>query len=366
MMCLNKSIKNKTMKQLNLLILAFIALLGSCSKKTENMIQEKLPPITLLSDRDTIIMFDDKFPVWMDIKDSLLVIINRNDSSVFNLIDIKSKKILKEFGRYGQGPEDFIDPDFIVNNATINSEKNNLLLIDVNSNKIMSLQLLDIDNIKFDLISKFPPKIFPASNININDNLIVGRKVAHSDDMLFIYNRKNDYLNEVSFFPVIKGLDGMNKSYYLAVNVGMNKTKIVTAFYKMDIINFYDIKGERLKTITFTNNSIPKVDAKNNIFDFRNGYIGYSQIYPTEEFVYLKRNKVKYLFGNEYEEPEEKKESYIIKLDWEGNTIANYYFPNVNFGSFCVSSDNKNLYVIVNETSDDLEKDYYNIYSYKI
>lgn len=348
-----------------LLIIMFLLFI-SCDNNKEILTIQPLPSATLLSDKDTIIELDDKFPVWMDIKDSLLVIINRNDSSVFNLIDIKSKKILKEFGRYGQGPEDFIDPDFIVNNATINSEKNNLLLIDVNSNKIMSLQLLDIDNIKFDLISKFPPKIFPASNININDNLIVGRKVAHSDDMLFIYNRKNDYLNEVSFFPVIKGLDGMNKSYYLAVNVGMNKTKIVTAFYKMDIINFYDIKGERLKTITFTNNSIPKVDAKNNIFDFRNGYIGYSQIYPTEEFVYLKRNKVKYLFGNEYEEPEEKKESYIIKLDWEGNTIANYYFPNVNFGSFCVSSDNKNLYVIVNETSDDLEKDYYNIYSYKI
>ena len=349
------------------LLLAMASLFFSCNNNKEILVQQSLPSATLFSERVTIIEFDDKFPVWMDIKDSLLVIINRNDSSMFNLIGIQSKKILKEFGRYGQGPEDFIDPSFITNNATFNTEKNNLLLTDVNNNKIMSLDLSDSKDIKFDLISKFPSKTFTASNINMNDDIIVGRMISKSDNMFFIYDAKNDSLNEVPFFPVIEGFEeGLNKSYYLAVNVGMNKSKIVTAFYKMDIINFYDMKGERLKTITFSDNSIPKVDTKNDIFDFRNGYIGYSQIYPTEEFVYLKRNKVKYLFGNEYEEADEKKESYIIKLDWEGNTIANYYFPNVNFGSFCVSSDNKNLYVIVNETSDDLEKDYYNIYSYKI
>ena len=65
----------------------------SCDNNKEILTIQPLPSATLLSDKDTIIELDDKFPVWMDIKDSLLVIINRNDSSVFNLIDIKSKKI---------------------------------------------------------------------------------------------------------------------------------------------------------------------------------------------------------------------------------------------------------------------------------
>ena len=129
----------------------------SCDNKTKNLMQVLPPQPTLLFEKDTIVIFDEEYPVSIGIIDSLLLVINRKDSAVFNLIDIQSKSIEK-FGQYGHGPEDFINPDFIINNGTTDKKHNNLLLTDVNNNKIISLDLSDIKNIKYDLISKFPPK----------------------------------------------------------------------------------------------------------------------------------------------------------------------------------------------------------------
>ena len=132
----------------------------------------------------------------------------------------------------------------------------------------------------------------------------------------------------------------------------------------MDIISFYDEKGVVLKTITFSDNSIPEFDSKNKIFNFKNGYTGYSYIYPTKDFIYLKRNKVKIDLENN--QPRESVDSHILKIDWNGNVISNYFFSNKNFVRFCVSSDDKKLYLIVNEQANDLKKDYFSIYSYEI
>lgn len=98
------------------------------------------------------------------------------------------------------GPNDAIDPEFIVNNYLYNDS---LLLTDANSERFFTIKMDSTNHFQLNGNGFFPDKIFRSSNLNFCDNLIIGRG-------FFCVNEKNSDL-----YIIVHTIEGMNEYYDL-------------------------------------------------------------------------------------------------------------------------------------------------------
>lgn len=346
------------MKKSLCLLIGLIIL--SCSEKKNDVLVEILSYKTLTNPK-TIIRFDDKFPIYLDLKDSILFIINRNSSNCLIAVKLNTRQVIKELGTKGNGPNDVYEPEFIMNNSIINVADSFLYFGDVNTNRLLKVNATDVAKMDFEIISNYPFEIYPSDNLNFADNMIVGRRISFvKNEMFFIYNKNN--MKSIDYYPKVKHLT-KDLSYYYASNISANKSKnrIAIGMYFFDMIQIFDFSGNRLKSFCFSPNAIPQANYKSGILDLENGYAGFSQIYPLENYIYLRRNAIVYKLKDG--ESQEIEVSSILKLDWNGNLIDSYKLDK-DFGWFCVNKEETELYVISNVLENDIE--YYDILCYEI
>jgi len=173
-----------------------------------------------------------------------------------------------------------------------------------------------------------------------------------------------DSMVEIDYFPEIKNFIE-NRNYYYAPTLALNTDKniIIVGMYFFDIVQLYDLSGNLKKVIHFSENSIPKFNAEQQMLDLSNGYKGISYIYSTKNYCYLKRIEVNPKFTEQG--VEENVKNSIIKMDWNGNVIKSYQINEQLAGNFCVEEETKKLYAIRNRLGNNLDE-YYDVVCYNL
>jgi len=188
----------------NLLVLILVVLIvSSCGEKNKNTyfdisrISETLPA-------QLVYQFDDKYVSDIDIVDSFMVGIQRqNDTSLF-VLNLNTNKIVSSLGVAGGGPNDVISPDFI--QSVQKDSTGSLYFDDINSGKRLKLNMRNgSSNFVFEKLVDFPENDLQVSNLCLSSRFIAGRKIGQKvESMFFIYDRETDSIKDISFFPVIE------------------------------------------------------------------------------------------------------------------------------------------------------------------
>lgn len=346
-------------------LLFAILIAVSCSeKKSDNAVYYNLAscPSEVLTPQ-VICDFDNLFPTAVELIDSFAVAIQRGNDAAVIVINANSGQIITEIGMVGHGPDDVINPEFITN---IHKRQDGYLYFeDTNSKKLFKINFRNNNNYAFEKLIDYPQAICPSSNLNYTQNVVAGRKIeTNGDKMFYIYHLDSDSIIEIDYSPIIENFTN-NRNYFYASNLALNaeKNTVFAGMYFFDIVQLFDLFGNSKRIIHFSQNSIPKINAKMQTLDLSEGYNGTGSIYSTKDYCYLKRLEVKPLFTDQ-EVIEECKNS-IIKMDWEGTIVKCYQINEELIGGFCVDEETKKIYAIRHRVDDDLSE-YYGIVSYSI
>ena len=163
------------------------------------------------------------------------------------------------------GPNDAIDPVFIVNNYLYNDS---LLLTDANSGRFFTIKMDSTNHFQLNGNGFFPDKIYRSSNLNFCDNLIIGRDVTSNQNMFFIYDQNNQSIKEIKYRPFLEGLKA-NMNYYSATNIAANPERnvIVTAMHHMDLVHLYDFRKHSVNHVFSSPTSIINFTSKKPSYD---------------------------------------------------------------------------------------------------
>lgn len=334
------------------LLVIIVFLLFSCNKQNNTYNSIDISNPTTLDSAEVIYNFDDKYPISITIKDSLLYTICTNSDTCLYIIDLRTKNLMTSLGHIGYGPNDLINPNFIL--STTHSK----ILLDVGSLK--KIIRIDCQQKKFELKEDipYPDSIFISSELNLSKNYIVGRKVnSEKGNMFFIYNRKNNHIFEADYFPSLT-TDVKDKNYVYAPCLTMNETqnRIIAGMYFFDMFHIYDFSGNRINTFCFSEDYKPDIDDETGFLDLSNGYSGIVRTYPTENFCYLLRNTII---------PEKGEVSMLIQIDWNGKLIHSYLFKDHVLGQFYVDEKYRKIYIIRNQIQPD-DKEIFSIVAYSL
>lgn len=335
------------MKKVCLLFTLLVVI--SCRENKDDYTYIDLSGSKIVNSAETIIEFDDKYPIDINISDSLLFINQIQSEYCFTIVNLTTKKEIQALGRTGNGPEDLISPNFI---SSIN--KNEILIEDINLNKRFKAETVN-GNIKLVEYNKIPEEIGRNSETNMSDNFIAGRKVGFNEGkMFFIYNKNTNAIVEEDFFPVIEGISDKNYAFAPTIALNENKNRVIVGMYFFDMFHVYDLTGKRMNTFCFSKNCIPPVSG--TMLDLDNGYSGIIRTFSTNDYCYLFRITRK---------PDSPTEKRIIQIDWNGNLINSYQFTDEVSGQFFVDEDSQKLFIIRRYVKPD-DNEIFEVVSYKL
>ena len=108
------------MKTKLLLFAVFLLVCSTAfSQESDNAIYTPLPEAKVLTDCELIFRFDTEYPLQVQEKDSLLFLTSRKSDKCITVINKNTKSVSQKFANRGMGPNDAIDPEFIVNNSLL-------------------------------------------------------------------------------------------------------------------------------------------------------------------------------------------------------------------------------------------------------
>lgn len=311
--------------------------------------------ISQLSVKQRIVRFDDKYPVRMDVYDSLLhIIMAKSDTSIY-VFNTKDTTLLRTLGCTGYGPQDVLSPDHIGNNYEVKEKNGGLLYYDLNAKRLFCID----HTFQLKPSQHFVEEMYPVRSLNIAGDYWIGQLIREDNGKLFhIYNTQIKKVIEVDRYPIIPDCETVDRNYLYSANIGCNQQKgrIIVGMYFMDYVHIYNWEGERLHTLSlsFDYHSESAVKRMFNGGD----YIGYSQIYSTEKYCYLRRN----LMNGVTREVEA---SQIIRISWEGDLCDIYQVDEHLTGGFCVDDTNQYLYCIAHAIEPS-GNEYFDVVSYEM
>jgi len=349
------------MKKQFLLFPLFLSFsLISCLNSSKEVIYD-ITDSPILNIEDTIFRFEDKLAIGIAVQDSTAFIIQYNSDTCMLALNLNTRKLIKGFGFKGSGPEDVVSPEFMP--SLDNSHA--VFLVDVNSKKLLSIENSGNKTFHLKKLMTFPAEIFPASNLNYSNQVLVGRQSKiGSNKMFFIYDQKKHTKVDVSSNPDIPGLKDPN--YFCAPHLALNAAqhKIIAGMYLMDMFHVYDLEGKHIKSVCFSKDYIPKMDKKGGALDLNQGFRGIYNLFPTDDFCYLMRVIEKPVFKNG-DVVSTTRELFLVKVDWDGKLISSYRINDEIGGHFYVDEKQKKLFAI-RHTVESTSKEFYDVVTYSL
>lgn len=331
--------------------------LFSCQSERDNFIYLNLSESLTLTNPETHFAFNDKHPVSIKIKDSLAYIIQIQADMAIIILDLKTKKIINNLGQIGYGPDDLLNPNFIL---TIQNNISDIILEESNLKKIVKIEKSEVqEEFRLKEYIEYPNSLYISSEMNMSKNYIAGRKVGMGEEkMFYIYNRNDESLITIDNYPRIGGSTS-DPNYTFAPCIALNeeKDRVIAGMYFFDMFHLYDLSGKKINTFCFSEDCIPKVDKINKKLDLRNGYSGIVRVYPTTDYCYLIRIST-------YPEMENIT-SMLIQIDWNGHMVNSYIVPDDISGQFYIDERSNKFYTIRNFI-DSEGNDIFDIVSYKL
>ena len=316
---------------------AFVFVSCHQSDKTKNVLFEETKK--LIGEKCTSI--NTYQIVSIDVIDSLLLIINNNGDHLFQVYNVNNDILISEFGKKGKGPGEFYEP--ILMNDPRRKDKYQLKIFDCARRRIVNVDL------KQSVIKKetvFTENYLTNELHHISDIYCIHDSIFYflgEKNKFSIYNAKNKTKIDVPY--AIKDLDyNIPEKYeqiaYSSSKIVVDSTHdvIVTAPKCLAQLDFYNLKGEYVKTVKFAdhvefwNNELigNKVDAKMYIYDIK----------TTDDFIYaLSLNATTNQLTNQSKDIS----SELLVFNWAGEPIKKYIFDTC-LGYFAIDHRNKCLY----------------------
>lgn len=327
----------------------------SCTSTKNNSDFVDLSESTILQSPETILRFEDKYPVSIKIVDSLLFVINVKADTCIDVYNIETRQKIKSLGSVGYGADDLINPTFI-----LSVDVDRVLLDEGNLKKIVEIEKDDNGALLLKEYIPYPDSIFISSETNLSKNYIVGRKIdATNPNMFFVYNRNTGKTLKAKF-PITLNESVSDYNYTFASIVALNEqqNRILVGMYFFDLIHVYDLEGKHIQTFKFSEKCIPDVNKNTKMLALDNGYSGFTRCFPTEKYCYLLRMIVSPMA--------EKTESMLIQTDWNGNMINSYRFVDNVSGQFYIDENAHKVYIIRNEWDADINEEVFDIVSFNL
>ena len=258
------------------------------------------------------------------VKDSLVVICNSRDDSIFMAFDLKGKDTLncvKTWGRKGKGPG-----EYGLFTHLIDLPQNEFYVADYSRNNLRKYSLPEfklrrekkiVTNRDEPQFREIPQKIVsPDGSIFFYDKFMMHE--------LYITRWKNGQTPEEIFgFPSFKKQYSKETSttYFgcLAVNSKMNR--IVYAFHHFRRFYIMDFDGNIIKKVQITPGAPSPVFKDDRNLDAGSSTLCFMNARATDRSIFL------YYVGHTYNEIKKKDwqvSTYIEEYDWEGNPINRY------------------------------------------
>lgn len=314
---------------LNLIMLGYSCSSSNKDEKISTFDRKDIPEIISLSQPDTIQIEEALDPLeFFLVKDSLIVISNKNASSTYKsgVYSLNNRKLIKEIAPKGNGPKEFIS-------CTLDIRENNsdiFYIEDVIQNKYWKCSMDSIlsgsdyllENFRY---SREVIRLCPLDSSYIGYNFWYINHTKY-DNKIPQLNRYSKNVNS------IKRTEDTNYNYFVANVTGgyvfMNQSKKciwVTDFFD-DRIYIYDDSLKLSKCIWGPDHIEPQLISinKNNynyiFFEKGTSYRGYLAYTTTEKHIYLVYEGTN---GTPYRttdlQPVE-----VFKFDWDGNLLSTY------------------------------------------
>lgn len=333
----------------------FLTIFVSCSKDKDSM---NIPQLTIESDSfgeefsliGETVEFDNILnPFRINIiRDSLALIENKSPNPFyFQIVNLKTMKIITEFAERGKGPNEFLGAKFISNiyNETNSDE---VIIFDLIKRRVTEYHLDSLLNStknyfsekKYDFISyvEYFSRLGEKNYICYNPFYLDNDNYSNNTEPLFIANEDQKTSNEENikyFTPNVTG--GV-------VLVSPDKSKIIIAERFIDKISFYDKNLNLFKTILGPNINLPtyKIKPEGNtvVFDQGQRKDSYIQGVGFENHIYLIYGKSQ---NPDFSAPELFEPVEVFKLTWEGELLKKYILDTYIF-TISISQDEKTIY----------------------
>ncbi|MDR2406789.1 MAG: TolB-like 6-bladed beta-propeller domain-containing protein [Bacteroidales bacterium] len=263
----------------------------------------------------------DSFVIVTDIVSDTLVRIYKN---------MNFKNCLFK-GLKGNGNSDFLSPAFI--NKAIDYDT--IVIFDINSRR---LKYIEIDsNNKISIIkSEFLYKTIPyMDEFNETENYIAGIDV--NDGKVFIYNKNSQYLNKIDNYPDANKEYDEERSislYHCRITVNEKRQSLCSALRSINCINFYNLEGERKKTI-YIGKKLHFPQSHPIFVDFAHEKINFDGISGTSDYVYCLYRGIK--------SRDSTTDVKIFVFNWEGEHITTI---KTDGNIFKITADKNNEYLL--------------------
>lgn len=350
----------------NIVIIFILAILVSCSnEKDADVLDTSVIPSSKLQSEKMLLDEPPLLPKGCCLRDSFLIVFEPKLKDGFlSFYSLNNGKLIKRFGRIGQGNGDFQNPRFIFNEHVLQTPSE-LLIGDYNK-----LCCLNIDSIIYSS-SRYDGE----KKIDLLHNFLSYNYVMELSDSLFIFNMTNqgqllyhDRCSEEntwkSYFKKLSNLKEANDfcytsqiydAYYTA-----NKDIIVIAYKNIKQIDIVTKKTGKLKKRILMDDYLYNIDKmqlinKSNIKFDPNALLYFTYAFPLKNFFYV-------LCWNDTKENIKKgiAKSMIYKFDWSGN-LHHIYNLDRPVSYFCINNEMNMIYAIGSSESLEIEMFYYKI-----
>lgn len=316
----------------------FLIFFISCSNKDTKKEILNLSDIKYKNIYSEEIIFDEMpmFPKGCSVVDSFLILFEpKLNDGFLSLYSLTSNKLIKRYGKIGNGPCEFITPRFFPN---YQSDKKYLLvgdnkyLYNLNIDSI----LVGYNNCENSILNFIPAKLKGYNYIlKFTDSIIIANITGESQ--LTFFDLKNDKSFSKNYFSKLNALGNISNfcystqvydAYYSSYN-----GKIIIAYKYFKSIDIIAENGDKLKSIYFPNfdvniSKIKKINEMN--VEIKDALYFYTFVYPTEKYFYC-------LCWNAT--PKEINENKAIPeihiFNWDGN-LKTVLKPDRPISYFCI------------------------------
>jgi len=284
-------------------------------------------------------------PKMKIINDNYLVLLTNKNNSIIQIIDIDNGKLLKSFGKKGQGPGEFVGasmtlftpsaPDkFWIFDVTLRR------LTQYNINTVLDLNIFEPDTIVNISSDAGCPFTFCCLNC---DNFVASGALK---SRLCFYNSKGDTIKTNGYIPGKRDKNTPSfvhfQAYQGALNTNYHAKKIAISNLAGDLLEVYDFKGNILKTIHGPDLFVPEYKRSSNTAGITNKESGYFDLCSSANYIYCNYS------GEISEDITDWTVSLgknILIFDWEGKPIKRVK-TDIRLGYIDVSDERNTIYAI--------------------
>ena len=336
------------MKQINFILLAFIALLASCNTNKsdyENATTFSYSDFKTEKDlRATTLEFDSLImrPVDLMAFDSILITIEMGKENIFHVYNMNTKTHINQCIKKGQGPNDMLYPEFM------NSSANSIRIIDLQTSTVYEY---DVNDFITNPLPKATKRTKLESQVFIMAEQVEDKIFSNAyygvDEQLYAFDLNGRKTGTIIDYPTtsVSQTDMEKVDAYYKKFTSNGKDKIAICYYMTDLIEIYNLDGVLQKR------THGPEQFYSHFKEYQNGpVVGSSPVEGSRDAFICPKNAGDEFFvlfnGGFIDEPDHSTSSnQLFSFSWHGAPQKRYNLDDPIY-SFTVDNKNKKIYGI--------------------